>query len=115
MKTAPGAKATLLFSNHTSLSLEEKTELRVDQYEQEPFTVALDQQVEPSNSQSHITVRSGQMDIDTPQLATGSHLVFETPHASIALLTVASGGEKASIGLSPKATDFQLILQGAPM
>ncbi len=110
VKTAPGAKVTLLFSNHTSLSLEEKTELRVDQYQQEPFTVANDSQVEPSNSRSHLTLRSGQMDIDTPQLATGTHLVFETPHASISLLNVESGGEKASIGLSPKATDFQLIL-----
>ena len=101
VKTAPGAKVTLTFSNQTNLSLDEKTELQVDKFQQEPFAVANDLQLEPSTSQSHFTVSSGALDIDTPQLLSGTHMVFETQHASISILNVQSGGEAPRLSSRP--------------
>ena len=109
VRTVGDAKATLVLANETSLVLAPRTELKVDKFDQEPFKPNNNLSIEPSNSQTVVLLHSGQLDIDTPQLLSGTSLVFETAHGAISILNNQSGGEKASIAATEKQTHVQMV------
>ncbi len=109
LKTGPGASAVLFFANGTTLSLGEKVELKVDKFDQEPFTPNNNQDVEPSNSQSVFILRRGKIGVDTPQLLSGTTLAFVTAHGVISIANDQSGGQKASLEATEKNTHLEVV------
>ena len=110
LKTGAGAKATLVFSNQTSLALAENSELTVDEFRQQPSIEASTQGVETSQSESRFRLTAGRVDVDAPQLAITSSLVFETIHSSISIPDGQAGGAKATLTLTDKNTQCQMII-----
>ncbi|HEX3730310.1 MAG TPA: hypothetical protein VHV47_10935, partial [Opitutaceae bacterium] len=106
--TLPNSSATLLFSNHTSIALGEKAEIKVDKYDQEAFKPNNTLDLEPSNSQSLILVHYGRLEVTTPQLLSGTSLVFESAHGTVKLLNGQSGGDRAYLAVTPKQTTVQM-------
>ena len=104
-------KLTLLFANQTALALGPNTEIDVQQFQQETFTPGgTPDGIEPSNSQSVYILRSGSVDVDTPQLLVGTHLTFETVHGTIGIMNGQTGGEKASLNVDDKRTDVVMTI-----
>jgi hypothetical protein len=109
IRTAPGARATLLFSNLSSLQVAEKSALTIDRFDQAPFAPTARLDVEPSNSQLLVSIHAGVVNFETPRLLDGSSLVFRTPQGAASLLSAESGGDQGAIGVTSKETTFQLI------
>ena len=78
LATAEGAKATLLLSNGTLITVEEKTKMKVGQFEQVPFESGgrkvSDLEGEPSNSKVELDLDFGSMIVKTKKLNKGSTL-----------------------------------------
>ena len=76
LATAEGAKATLLLSNGTLITVEEKTKMKVGQFEQVPFESGgrkvSDLEGEPSNSKVELDLDFGSMIVKTKKLNKGS-------------------------------------------
>ena len=104
------ATATLLFSNQTSVFVTKNTSLRVEKFDQEPFQPNNNLLIEPSNSQLIVYVQDGQIVVSTPQLLSGSRLMFESQHCAASILNNQSGGQKAFLITDDKATHFGMIL-----
>jgi hypothetical protein len=109
IKTAADSNVSIVLGNETRLAVSQKTELKFDKFDQEAFKPNNNLDIEPSNSQTVVLIRSGQMDIDTPQLLSGTTLVFETPHGAIALQNNQSGGQQSSLQVTDKQTVVQMI------
>jgi hypothetical protein len=109
IKTEGDSHVSLVLGNETRLSVNEKSELKFDKFDQEPFAPNNNLDVEPSNSQMIVLMRAGQMDIDTPQLLSGTTLVFETPHGAIGIQNNQSGGQQASLEVTTKNTHVQMV------
>jgi len=109
IKTDKDANVTVMFSNQTVMFIDEKTELRIKRFDQEPFTPNNNLGIEPSNSETLINLFEGELVLNTPQLLSGTHLIFETPHAQISVLNVQSGNEKAYIEVNEKQTHVAVI------
>ncbi len=104
-----GANATLVLSNETAIFVDEKTELKINKFEQQPFLPSKSLAVEPSNSDTLATVNAGRIVVSTPQLLSGTSMVFETAHAHVSILNGQSGGEKGLIEVSDQQTRFALL------
>ena len=84
IETAPGASAIFVFSNGTSLLVDEKTIVDVLRFVQAPFPAGVDTTViEPSVSDTRVRVTQGRVVITTNTLATGTSMVYETPQSQV--------------------------------
>lgn len=84
IETALGASAIFVFSNGTSLFVDEKTIVEVLRFEQMPFPPGIDTTVvEPSVSNTLVRVTRGRVIITTNNLATGTSMVYRTPETQV--------------------------------
>ena len=82
--TAAGASLILVYSNGTSIFVDEKTAMEIRRFVQKPFPAGVDTAViEPSSSDSMVSVTQGRVIITTNQLATGTSMIYLTPHAQV--------------------------------
>lgn len=103
--TGKGANATLLFSNGTGVYVDEKTHFEVKRFEQEFFAPNNNLRVEPSNSLTLISLSVGRVVLSTPQLLSGTIMIYETPHASVNIR-----GEKLLIEVNDKQTQTHVAM-----
>ncbi len=113
LRSFPGGNATLVLSNETTLFLDEKTAFKINKFEQQPFLPNNNLLIEPSNSDTLVTVGTGRIVISTPQLLSGTRLIFETEHSRVSVLNGQPGGEKAFIEVTEKQTHFALVTGAA--
>lgn len=82
--TAPGASLILVYSNGTSIFVDEKTAMEIRRFVQKPFAGGGDTAViEPSSSDTLVSVTQGRVIITTNELATGTSMIYLTPHAQV--------------------------------
>jgi len=103
--TLKGANATLIFSNGTGVYVDEKTHFEVKRFEQEFFAPNNNLRVEPSNSLTLISLSVGRVVLSTPQLLSGTIMIYETPHASVNIR-----GEKLLIEVNDKQTQTHVAM-----
>jgi hypothetical protein len=83
-ETAPSAHVVFVYSNGTSLFVDEKTAIQVARFEQKPFPKGTDTTVnEPSISHTLGRITKGRIIITTNKLATGTTMIYMTPHAEV--------------------------------
>lgn len=83
-ETGPTAHVVLVFSNGTSLYVDEKTIVQIVKFEQRPFAKGIDTTgSEPSVSHTVGRITQGRIIITTNQLATGTTMIYVTPHAEV--------------------------------
>ena len=111
IQTTKGSSLTFVLSNGTSVFADENTKFAITKFDQEPFAPNNNLLMEPSNTQSHIQVLSGRMVISTPQLQSGTSMVFETPHSSTNLVSsgTETGGEKVLIEVTDTQSHVALL------
>jgi hypothetical protein len=97
--TAAGANLTIVFSNGTGVYTDEKTHFEIKRFEQEFFAPNNNLRVEPSNSLTLIYLSVGRVVLSTPQLLSGTIMLYETPHASVSVK-----GEKLLVEVNDKQT-----------
>jgi hypothetical protein len=119
IKTGKGAKALLLMSNGTQLSVDQNTTFHVVKFLQTPFDSSKvsfrDVKAEPSTSQTRISVTQGSIIADVAKLAKGSTFKIGTPagdasiHGTLIQVTVnttAGGSISVTINLPQGLSDF---------
>lgn len=104
IETAPGSNAVLVFSNGTGVFADEKTQLRIDKFDQEFFTPNNNLRVEPSNSSTVVKLNAGRVLVSTPRLLGGTTMAYQTLHASVMIR-----GEKILIETTDKQTHVAMI------
>jgi hypothetical protein len=83
-ETAPSAHVVFVYSNGTSLYVDEKTIVEIVRFVQKPFPKGTDTTVtEPSISQTLGRITQGRIIITTNKLATGTTMLYRTPHAEV--------------------------------
>lgn len=83
-ETAPAAHVAYVYSNGTSLYIDEKTVVQVSKFEQRPFPKGVDITVtEPSVSHTMGRITQGRIVVTTNKLATGTTMIYLTPHAEV--------------------------------
>lgn len=102
--TARGANAILVLSNGTAMFAGESTELVIERFEQEPFTPSGNLRLEPSNSVTVAKLLRGQILLSTPRLLSGTSMIYQTPHAAIAIR-----GDKLLIEANEAASHIAMI------
>ena len=84
IETAPASMVVLVFSNGSSLLVDESTNLEISKFEQLPFSSGADTTIaEPSISKTVGSITIGRIVLSTNELAAGTSLFFETPHAQV--------------------------------
>ena len=83
LQTEEGAKATLLLSNGTLVTVQEKTKMKIGSFEQVPFDAGgrkvSDLEGEPSNSKVELDLDFGSMVVKTKKLNKGSTFNINSP------------------------------------
>ncbi len=105
IETKEDSSTTLVLSNGTALHLTAGSRFEVTRFLQEPFApnrTELD--VEPSISQTWITLSQGSFGVCTSRLVAGSTMVYQTPHGSIAVR-----GRRLLIAVSAAETRITLL------
>ena len=83
-ETAPAAYVVFVYSNGTSIYIDEKTIVQIAKFEQKPFPKGIDTTVtEPSISHTVGRITQGRIIITTNKLATGTTMIYMTPHAEV--------------------------------
>jgi hypothetical protein len=83
-ETTPAAHVVWVYSNGTSLYVDEKTVIQIAKFEQKPFPKGTDTTVnEPSVSHTVGRITQGRIIITTNKLMTGTTMVYITPHAQV--------------------------------
>ena len=84
IETGAGASAVLVYSNGTSLFVDQDTRLEIGKFVQVPFpssvNIAL---IEPSISDTIATVKQGRVVLTTNELAAGTSMVYLTPQSQV--------------------------------
>lgn len=86
IETSAHAKVTLLFSNRTSLVVDENTRLRIEKFDQEFFLRSDDAKIEPSKSLTTIALQSGRVVVNAAALHNGTSMIYRTSQADVAVL-----------------------------
>jgi hypothetical protein len=82
--TVPGGSLILVYSNGTSIFVDEKTVMEIRRFVQKPFPSGIDTAViEPSSSDTLASVTQGRVIVTTNELATGTSMIYATPHAQV--------------------------------
>jgi hypothetical protein len=83
-ETTPASHVVLVYSNGTSLYIDEKTIVQIAKFEQKPFPKGTDTTVtEPSVSHTVGRITQGRIIITTNKLMTGTTMIYLTPHAEV--------------------------------
>ena len=84
IETATGASLVLVYSNGSSIYIDENTVVDIRRFVQKPFTPGVDSTVmEPSISETIAKVTQGRVVISTNELATGSSMIYLTPDSQV--------------------------------
>jgi hypothetical protein len=84
IETAAGAHVVLVYSNGTSIYIDEKTIVEIREFVQRPFPAGIDtSEIEPSVSSTVGYIRQGRIIITTNQLVTGTSMVYLTPECQV--------------------------------
>lgn len=84
IETAQGASLVLVYSNGTSIYIDQNTILDINRFVQKPFPAGVDTTVlEPSTSNTLGRLTQGRVVISTNQLATGTSMIYETPDSQV--------------------------------
>lgn len=84
IETSKGASLVLVYSNGTSIYVDQGTILDINRFVQKPFPTGVDTTVmEPSTSNTLGRLTQGRVVISTNQLATGTSMIYETPDAQV--------------------------------
>jgi hypothetical protein len=84
IETFSAAYLILVCSNGTSIYFDEKTIVEIDNFMQKPFPAGTDTSViEPSVSNTLCRVLQGRVIITTNKLATGTSMIYLSPHGEI--------------------------------
>jgi len=119
IKTGKGAKALLLMSNGTTISIDQNTSFRVDKFTQTPFDSSnisyRDSKTEPSRSHTLIFITEGSIVAQVAKLLKGSTFKIGTPagvaevHGTLIQVTVnttAGGSVSVTVNLPQGLSDF---------
>lgn len=104
IETAPKSSVVLVFSNGTGVYTDASTRLQIERFEQEFFAPNNNLRVEPSNSSTLAKLISGRVVISTPRLLSGTTMIYQTPHAAVAIR-----GEKVLIEATEQRTHVAMI------
>lgn len=104
ISTGPASNVILVLSNGTGVFVDENTQLQIERFEQEPFTPGNNLRLEPSNSVTLAKLIRGRLLLSTPRLLSGTSMVYQTAHASIAIR-----GEKLLIETDEAASHIAMI------
>ena len=112
LETTPGpgndrdkSVMTIVYSNGTAATIGADTRLEIKRFTQDPFTSnRTDLDVEPSTSQTHAFIARGQVGIFTSKAATGSVMIYQTPHGSLNIR-----GRKVVIETGPAETKIAVL------
>jgi hypothetical protein len=87
IETKAGAHNAIVYSNGTSMFVDENTRVEIGNFHQEPFQPrgggTMDSTYEPSMSQSDVYVPHGAIALCTSRLVSGSSMVYSTPLAGV--------------------------------
>jgi hypothetical protein len=84
IETGPGASTILVYSNGTSIFVDEKTIVEIRKFVQKPFPSGVDTAViEPSVSDTLASVKQGRVIITTNELAAGTSMIYLTPQSQV--------------------------------
>ncbi|HUL52409.1 MAG TPA: hypothetical protein VLT83_03260 [Opitutaceae bacterium] len=82
--TAAGASLILVYSNGTGVFIDERTAKEIRRFVQRPFASGVDTAtIEPSSSDTLVSLTQGRVIVVTNELATGTSMVYVTPHAQV--------------------------------
>ncbi len=105
IQTKPDSKCAVVLSNGTGVFIDPDTRMEVKKFMQEPFTPNRnDPEVEPSLSQTQVSIPHGTVGLCTPKMVAGSTMVYDTPQASIAIR-----GRKVVVGTDGDTTTVSLL------
>ncbi|MDD2763434.1 MAG: hypothetical protein PHE83_05610 [Opitutaceae bacterium] len=84
IETAVAASVILVYSNGTSIYIDEKTIVEIRKFIQQPFASGVDTAVfEPSVSDTLASVTQGRVIITTNELASGTSMIYLTPQSQV--------------------------------
>lgn len=84
IETFPAAYLILVYSNGTSIYIDQKTILEIDKFVQKPFPAGTDTSVnEPSVSHTFGRILQGRIIITTNKLATGTSMIYLSPQGEV--------------------------------
>ena len=84
IETFPAAYVILVYSNGTSIYIDEKTIVEIDKFVQKPFPAGTDTSVnEPSVSTTFGRILQGRIIITTNKLATGTSMIYVSPQGEV--------------------------------
>ncbi|HTX66924.1 MAG TPA: FecR domain-containing protein [Opitutaceae bacterium] len=84
IETASGASLVLVYSNGTSIYIDEDTIVDIRRFVQKPFTPGVDTTaMEPSTSETLARITQGRIIVTTNELATGTSMVYQTPQSQV--------------------------------
>lgn len=106
--TPAGANVVLVFSNGTGVYVDEKTQLKIEKFDQEFFAPNNNLRVEPSNSATVVKLSTGRVVVSTPRLLSGTTMAYQTPHAAVLIR-----GDKILIEATEKQTHVAMIAGNA--
>jgi hypothetical protein len=105
IETGPGANLVLVYSNGTSIYIDEKTIIDIRRFVQKPFPVGIDTTViEPSASETIGRITQGRVIITTNELATGTSMIYLTPETQVRVR-----GREVVIEVTDQATNITLL------
>lgn len=108
IETKAGAHNAVVYSNGTSMFVDENTRVEIDRFTQEPFSPERNRNlgsiIEPSISQSSIHVAQGAVGVCTSQMVSGSSMTYSTPHGFVNIR-----GGRVSIETAGDVTHIDLV------
>ncbi len=105
IETGPAANVVLVYSNGTSIYIDEKTIIDINRFVQRPFPAGADTTVlEPSASDTIARVSQGRVIITTNELATGTSMVYSTPESQVRVR-----GREVVIEVKDQTTNITLL------
>lgn len=108
IETKPDSANALVMSNGAGLFFAPDTKMEVERFVQEPFEPnRTDLEAEPSVSQTRNRVSRGAVGLCTGKLVAGSSMTYNTPHASVNILSQST--QKVAMEISDNSTTISLF------
>jgi len=105
IETAAGSSLVLVYSNGTSIYIDENTIVDIRRFLQRPFTPGVDTTaLEPSASDTLARVSQGRVVVSTNELATGTSMVYQTPDSQVRIR-----GREVVIEVQNESTNVVLV------
>ena len=105
IETAAGASLVLVYSNGTSIYIDENTIVDIRRFLQKPFTPGVDTTaMEPSASDTLARITQGRVIVSTNELSTGTSMVYQTPDAQVRIR-----GHEVVIEVQNQSTNVVLL------